>query len=126
MSDVNALMDKLKSSVSYKQFDAPRATDAHAWPVLEKIAKAQTALSHFEPKQTMAPAPEAVEQVQPAVAPTVTAARVEGSLFDRLQAEATKAPRFGRYADAKPAEPQAQPQAQPQALSEIFDRIGRR
>jgi len=123
VSDVNALMDKLKSSVSYKQFDAPRSTDAHTWPVLEKIAKAQTALSRFEPEQTIAPAPEAVvETTQPAAAPAVAATQVEGSLFDRLQAEATRTTRFGRYADARAVETQAQPQA----LSEIFDRIGRR
>lgn len=127
MSDVSALMDKLKSTVSYKQFDAPRSADTQSWPVLEKMAKAQNALSHFEAAPTIAPAVEAMAEAAPKSAPATTK-RVEGSLFDRLQAqgrargegEAPKAARFGRYADPKVVE------EAPQALSEIFDRIGRK
>lgn len=124
MSDVSALMDKLKSTIAYQQFDAPRSAEAQAWPVLEKMAQAKNALSHLESAPPPAPAP--------APAPTPTPeARTDGSLFDRLQAEgrthgatagdeAPKGARFSRYANAKDAG------EAPQALSEIFERIGRK
>lgn len=143
MSDVNALMDKLKATVSYKQFDAPRGAE-QAWPVLEKMARAKSALSQPD-SQMMAPAarveaaPAAPVAAAPVVADpapaavtvsaTVRAADVlgseasaEGSLFERLQADATpaKSAAFGRYGAAKAVE------SEPQALSEIFERIGRK
>jgi hypothetical protein len=136
VSDVSALMDKLKATVSYKQFDAPRAGD-QAWPILEKMARAKSALSQPEP-QKIAPAaraeaaPMAAPIAAPAAAPTAPTARVadvlvseapaEGSLFSRLQADAApaKSAAFGRYGAAKAAEDA------PQALSEIFERIGRK
>ena len=139
MSDVSALMDKLKSTVNYRQFDAPRASD-QAWPVLERMARAQSALSR--PDTAAAPmAPPAVAQAPIAQAPVAPApvAPVEvapvaeppanGSLFDRLQvdgraraaeAELPKGAAFSRYGAAKAVEPA------PQDLSEIFERIGRK
>ncbi|MDR6624062.1 hypothetical protein [Caulobacter segnis] len=161
MSDVSALMDKLKATVSYKQFDAPRAGDL-AWPVLEKMARAKSALSQPTSQVMAAPAPVplAPAPLAPVTPPPVTAAPVaaptgwiapanaplaaapaappvatpvatdilvsqapaEGSLFERLQADATptKAAAFSRYGAAQPA------QDAPQALSEIFERIGRK
>ncbi|HJV42712.1 hypothetical protein [Caulobacter sp.] len=125
-------MNKLKSTVSYKQFDAPRSADAQSWPVLERMAKAQNALSHFEPTPTIAPSVETVSEAAPTLASATTArvegARVEGSLFDRLHAqgraqgegEAPRSARFSRYAETKIVE------EAPQALSEIFDRIARK
>lgn len=118
MSDVSALMDKLKSTIAYQQFDAPRSAEAQAWPVLEKMAQAKNALSHLESAPPPAPTP-------------TPEARTDGSLFDRLQAEgrthgatagdeAPKGARFSRYANAKDAG------EAPQALSEIFERIGRK
>lgn len=122
MSDVSALMDKLKSTIAYQQFDAPRSAEAQAWPVLEKMAQAKNALSHLEAAPPPAPTPT------PTLAPET---RTDGSLFDRLQAEgrthgatagdeAPKGARFSRYANAKDAG------EAPQALSEIFERIGRK
>ncbi|WP_304272783.1 hypothetical protein [Caulobacter segnis] len=139
MSDVSALMDKLKTTVSYKQFDAPRASD-QTWPVLEKIARAQSALADPQSQslapeaQATAPATTAVaagaaaEPVTQAVAPAPSPAAApnpapaSGSLFARLQVDAAspKAGAFGRYTVGKPAEDG------PQALSEIFERIGRK
>lgn len=135
VSDVSALMDKLKSTVNYKQFDAPRAPE-EAWPVLERMARAKNALSRPE-VQTIAPAAPAASpmpQVQAApVAPPTPALAVEtptsGSLFDRLQvdgraragdADLPKSAAFSRYGAAKTVEDA------PQALSEIFERIGRK
>ena len=146
MSDVSALMDKLKSTVNYKQFDAPRASD-QAWPVLERMARAQSALSHPEaPVAPIAQAPVAAAPIAPApvapapvevapvaaspAAPAVAAEPpANGSLFDRLQvdgrarggeAELPKGAAFSRYGAAKAVE------TAPQALSEIFERIGRK
>jgi len=110
-------MDKLKSTISYQQFDAPRSSESYAWPVLEKMAQTKSALSHVE----VAPEPE----------PAPTETRLGGSLFERLQTEgrtsgaaagdeAPKSARFSRYASAKDVDPA------PQALSEIFERIGRK
>ena len=136
MSDVNALMDKLKSTVAYKQFDSPRAVD-QAWPVLEKMALAQSSLSQpvrqSQPvHQVMASAPR-MEAAAPAYAPApaaairapdilVTEAPAEGSLFQRLHADAapSKSGAFSRYGAANVAEDA------PQALSDIFERIGRK
>ncbi len=138
MSDVSALMDKLKATVSYKQFDAPRASD-EAWPILEKMARAKNALSQPAP-QRIAPAapveaaPVAAQVAAPAapVAPAKVSAVVadvlvsetpaEGSLFQRLQADTApaKPAAFSRYGAAQPA------QDAPQALSDIFERIGRK
>jgi len=135
VSDVSALMDKLKSTISYKQFDAPRS-DAHTWPVLEKMARAQNALT--APVATPIPAP--VEAPPVAVAAPIAAAPIvaasapqaaESSLFDRLHAEgrprievgeveAHTGARFARYATAKAVDDA------PQALSAIFERIGRK
>lgn len=141
MSDVSALMDKLKSTISYKQFDAPRS-DARTWPVLEKMARAKNALTIPEALgQSPAPAPVeafAVEAAPVEVAPVAVAApavpnpapkTVESSLFDRLQAEgrsrigggeAHTGARFARYASDKTVDDA------PQALSAIFERIGRK
>lgn len=150
MSDVSALMDKLKSTVNYKQFDAPRASE-QAWPVLERMARAQSALSHPDmsaaasmTQAPMAPAPVAQAPVAPvevapvapppaappAAAPGFAAEPTSnGSLFDRLQvdgrargaeADLPKGAAFSRYGSAKTVE------AAPQALSEIFERIGRK
>ena len=126
-------MDKLKATVSYKQFDAPRAAD-QAWPILEKMARAKTALSQPAP-QTIAPAAPAeaapVATAAAPVAPAVVAdvlispAPAEGSLFDRLQADTVpaKPAAFSRYGAAQPVQAA---QDAPQALSEIFERIGRK
>jgi hypothetical protein len=131
-------MDKLKATVSYKQFDAPRAGD-QAWPILEKMARAKSALSQPTAPMMAAPAPMAPALVTaaPVTAPTggvapaaapmapdvlVSQAPAEGSLFQRLQADTgpAKAAAFSRYGAAQPA------QDAPQALSEIFERIGRK
>lgn len=137
MSDVSALMDKLKSTVSYKQFDAPRSTD-QAWPVLEKLARAQNALTDPDPKSSSAETPVTHPVIAPVAAPAGAAVTVEaaaepappasnqsstaGSLFARLQVDAAspKAGAFSRYTVAKPL------QEGPQVLSEIFERIGRK
>ncbi|UAL09295.1 hypothetical protein [Caulobacter segnis] len=119
-------MDKLKSTISYKQFDAPRS-DGQTWPVLEKMARAQSALAATETPLPVAAPPVATPSV--AAAPTPQAA--ESSLFDRLHAEgrprievgeveAHTGARFARYASAKTADDA------PQALSAIFERIGRK
>jgi len=124
-------MDKLKSTVSYKQFDAPRAAE-HAWPILEKMARVKTALSQFEAPHSFTPA--APVEVSPApvaaAAPTPPAEPTPaGSLFDRLHAEGRacgadaeprKSASFGRYGAANATTDS------PQALSEIFERIGRK
>lgn len=132
MSDVSALIDKLKTSVSYKQFDAPRSSD-RAWPVLEKMAQAKNSLTPFETPRAAGPivtveideAPSA-----PAAATTLTAEpQAAGSLFDRLQAEGrsrgpqvqpANSARFSRYGATKAVNDA------PEALSEIFERIGRK
>lgn len=145
MSDVSALMDKLKSTVNYRQFDAPRASE-QAWPVLEKMARAKSELSRPDTSASasmapapMAPAPVAQAPVAPIevapVAPPTAASGfaaqppTNGSLFDRLQvdgrargaeADLPKGAAFSRYGSAKTVE------AAPQALSEIFERIGRK
>ncbi len=41
MSDVSALIGKLKANVAYRRFAAPNAESGASWPVLERIAKAQ-------------------------------------------------------------------------------------
>lgn len=145
MSDVSALMDKLKSTVNYRQFDAPRASE-QAWPVLEKMARAKSELSRPDASASasMAPAPMAPAPVAQAPAAPIEVAPVapptaasgfaaepptNGSLFDRLQvdgrargaeADLPKGAAFSRYGSAKTVE------AAPQALSEIFERIGRK
>lgn len=139
MSDVSALMDKLKTTVSYKQFDAPRVSD-QSWPVLEKMARAKSALAGSDsqslipeapaaaPATTAVAAPLPAEPATQAVAPApgpVSApipVPANGSLFARLQVDVTspKAGAFSRYAVGKPV------QEGPQALSEIFERIGRK
>ncbi len=145
MSDVSALMDKLKSTVNYRQFDAPRASE-QAWPVLEKMARAKSELSRPDTSASasMAPAPMAPAPVAQAPAAPIEVAPVapptaasgfaaepptNGSLFDRLQvdgrargaeADLPKGAAFSRYGSAKTVE------AAPQALSEIFERIGRK
>jgi len=145
VSDVSALMDKLKSTVNYRQFDAPRASE-QAWPVLEKMARAKSELSRPDTSASasmapapMAPAPVAQAPVAPIevapVAPPTAASGfaaeppTNGSLFDRLQvdgrargaeADLPKGAAFSRYGSAKTVE------AAPQALSEIFERIGRK
>ncbi|PHY18314.1 hypothetical protein CSW59_16320 [Caulobacter sp. BP25] len=134
-------MDKLKATVSYKQFDAPPASE-QAWPVLEKMARAKSALS--EPVSQVAAAsagdqiapaaPVAAPVAAPASAPArmadvlVTEAPAEGSLFERLQADAApaKSAAFGRYGAAQTARAAKTAEAEPQALSEIFERIGRK
>lgn len=133
MSDVSALMDKLKSTVNYKQFDAPRASE-QAWPILEKMARAKSALSRPDLQVVpAAPAPAPAQApaqtpVAPVAAPAVEAP-VSGSLFDRLQidgrargaeADLPKSAAFSRYGATKAVEDA------PQALSEIFERIGRK
>lgn len=137
MSDVSALMDKLKATVSYKQFDAPRAGD-QAWPILEKMARAKSALSQPAPQMMAAASPAEAAPIAAPVAPVaqvaapavvadvlVSQAPAEGSLFQRLQADAApvKPTAFGRYGAAQPAQAA---QDAPQALSEIFERIGRK
>ncbi|AVQ03540.1 hypothetical protein B7G68_17830 [Caulobacter segnis] len=122
-------MDKLKATVSYKQFDAPRAGD-QAWPILEKMAQAKSALSRAVSPVAAPVAPiEAAPAAPPAASPAarvadvlVSEAPAEGSLFSRLQADTApaKAAAFSRYGAAKPVEDA------PQALSEIFERIGRK
>jgi hypothetical protein len=138
-------MDKLKSTVNYRQFDAPRASE-QAWPVLEKMARAKSELSRPDTSASasmapapMAPAPVAQAPVAPIevapVAPPTAASGfaaqppTNGSLFDRLQvdgrargaeADLPKGAAFSRYGSAKTVE------AAPQALSEIFERIGRK
>jgi hypothetical protein len=145
VSDVSALMDKLKSTVNYRQFDAPRASE-QAWPVLEKMARAKSELSRPDTSASasMAPAPMAPAPVAQAPAAPIEVAPVapptaasgfaaepptNGSLFDRLQvdgrargaeADLPKGAAFSRYGSAKTVE------AAPQALSEIFERIGRK
>ncbi|USQ94555.1 hypothetical protein [Caulobacter sp. RL271] len=122
-------MDKLKSTISYKQFDAPRPADAHTWPVIEKMARAKSAIASGEKATPVALAPI----VAPVVAPPEAAAPriAESSLFDRLHAEgrprietgeveAHTSARFSRYATAKTVDDA------PQALSAIFERIGRK
>lgn len=143
MNDVSALMDKLKSTISYKQFDAPPSADAYAWPVLEKMARVQSALPSVGaasevsavPSHTVSAAPAQTVVAAPVQAPvqTVVAAPAQAagvSLFDRLQADgrsqkeggepAAGGGRFSRYA-AAPTVDDA-----PQALSDIFERIGRK
>jgi hypothetical protein len=138
-------MDKLKSTVNYRQFDAPRASE-QAWPVLEKMARAKSELSRPDTSASasMAPAPMAPAPVAQAPAAPIEVAPVapptaasgfaaepptNGSLFDRLQvdgrargaeADLPKGTAFSRYGSAKTVE------AAPQALSEIFERIGRK
>ncbi|MEW6388985.1 MAG: hypothetical protein AB1542_00850 [Pseudomonadota bacterium] len=138
-------MDKLKSTVNYRQFDAPRASE-QAWPVLEKMARAKSELSRPDTSASasMAPAPMAPAPVAQAPAAPIEVAPVapptaasgfaaepptNGSLFDRLQvdgrargaeADLPKGAAFSRYGSAKTVE------AAPQALSEIFERIGRK
>lgn len=146
MSDVSALMDKLKSTVNYKQFDAPRGSE-QAWPVLERMARAKSALSRPDlqvvtpaasvvtPAVSVEAAPVApaapVQPVAPPAAAPVFAAEPtpNGSLFDRLQVDGRaqggdaalpRSAAFSRYGVDKAAEPA------PQALSEIFERIGRK
>jgi hypothetical protein len=120
-------MDKLKSTISYKQFDAPRS-EAHAWPVLEKMARAQNALTAPQASVPVEAAPVAIA-APAAEAPTPQAAA--SSLFDRLHAEgrprvevgeveAHTGARFARYGNAKAVDDA------PQALSAIFERIGRK
>jgi hypothetical protein len=119
-------MDKLKATVSYKQFDAPRAGD-QAWPILEKMARAKNALSQPESPRIAPTAREAAPMAAPAPATRVadvlvSEAPAEGSLFSRLQADTApaKSAAFGRYGAANAAEDA------PQALSDIFERIGRK
>ncbi len=147
MSDVSALMDKLKSTVNYKQFDAPRASE-QAWPVLERMARAKSELSRLDmpapasmAQAPVTPAPvvqapvaqapvEMAPAAPPAAAPGFAAEPpTSGSLFDRLQvdgrtrgaeADLPKGAAFSRYGSANTVE------AAPQALSEIFERIGRK
>jgi hypothetical protein len=124
-------MDKLKSTISYKQFDAPRS-DGQTWPVLEKMARAQSALAATETPLPVAAPPVATPSVAtPSVAAAPAPQAAESSLFDRLHAEgrprievgeveAHTGARFARYASAKTADDA------PQALSAIFERIGRK
>ncbi|MCK5909758.1 MAG: hypothetical protein KAG62_07385 [Caulobacter sp.] len=135
----------MKSTVNYRQFDAPRASE-QAWPVLEKMARAKSELSRPDTSASasMAPAPMAPAPVAQAPAAPIEVAPVapptaasgfaaepptNGSLFDRLQvdgrargaeADLPKGAAFSRYGSAKTVE------AAPQALSEIFERIGRK
>lgn len=132
MSDVSALMDKLKSTISYKQFDAPRS-DAHTWPVIEKMARAQSALTTPETPAPVEAAPVVLAAPIAAapIAATPAPQAPESSLFDRLHAEgrprievgeveAHTGARFARYASPKAVDDA------PQALSAIFERIGRK
>lgn len=136
MSDVSALMDKLKSTVNYKQFDAPRASE-QAWPILEKMARAKSALSRPDLQVVPAAAPAPVQApVQTHAAPVAEVmpapaaeASASGSLFDRLQADGRprgadadvpKGAAFSRYGATKAVDDA------PQSLSEIFERIGRK
>jgi carboxylesterase type B len=131
VSDVSALMGKLKATVSYKQFDAPPASE-QAWPILEKMARAKSALAQPAPQVMAASVQDQIAPVTPVAAPASAPARTadvlvsvtasEGSLFERLQADAApaKSAAFSRYGAAEAAE------AEPQALSEIFERIARK
>lgn len=121
VSDVSALVEKLKSSIAYKQFDAPRAADAYAWPILEKMARVQDEAPRPHSQET-APVAQAVTPQEP----------VMRSLFDRLQAEAPvhrSQEASGACGEAGPFSRYAAPQGveeTPQALSEIFARIGQK
>ncbi|WP_091734890.1 hypothetical protein [Phenylobacterium immobile] len=41
MSDVSALIGKLKANVAYRRFNAPSTESGQSWPVLDRIAHAQ-------------------------------------------------------------------------------------
>lgn len=88
MSDVNALIGKMRANVAYRQFQPEAAPETPAWPVLERIARAQAAgqdgpLVRQATQVTTASGQEPAEPPQPQGGPalaerTKPAAEIEG------------------------------------------------